>query len=273
MPETYVLYHAPCHDGFGAAWAVWNALGDAATYLPVSYGQPMPDIPDGAHVAIVDFSYPRAELEALAVRAGSLIVLDHHATAQEDLVDLPFAIFDLDKSGARLAWEHWHPHEPLPELLAYVEDRDLWRFSLPNSRAVAAAMRMHPFTFQEWDRLNAEGMHRLVVAGDAILDFIETQVTMICRQVRLRDLGGHTVPVVNATAFWSEIGEHLLSNYPYAPFAASYYDRADGQRQWSLRSRPGFDVSAVARQFGGGGHRQAAGFVTPAPCGEEAGDA
>ena len=40
-------------------------------------------------------------------------------------------------------------------------------------------------------------------------------------------------------------------------------DGASSARKGSLRSHPdGVDVSAIARSFGGGGHRQAAGFST-----------
>lgn len=53
--------------------------------------------------------------------------------------------------------------------------------------------------------------------------------------------------------------------FPDAPFSASYCDRGDGKRSYSLRSLGDFDVSAVARMFGGGGHRNAAGFVVDLP--------
>ncbi len=71
--------------------------------------------------------------------------------------------------------------------------------------------------------------------------------------------------MVNVTVFSSEVGEELLKRFKKAPFSISYYDRADGQRHWSLRSRPDFDVSVLARKHGGGGHKQAAGFETPLP--------
>ena len=86
---------------------------------------------------------PPSHDERLAARAGSTRVLDHHATAAEDLAGLPFVTIDLDRSGAVLAWEHFHPGRPVPLLLRYVQDRDLWRWALPRSREVNAAP---PFT-------------------------------------------------------------------------------------------------------------------------------
>jgi hypothetical protein len=69
------------------------------------------------------------------------------------------------------------------------------------------------------------------------------------------------VPVANATVFYSEVGEELLKRHPASPFAGYYMDRGDGQRQWGLRSRPSFDCSVIAKALGGGGHKQASGFV------------
>ena len=44
------------------------------------------------------------------------------------------------------------------------------------------------------------------------------------------------------------------------PFAACYWDTPEG-RVFSLRSNDeGIDVSEVAKQYGGGGHRNASGF-------------
>lgn len=265
MTQHYILYHGNCYDGFGAAWAAWQALGNSAEYVPVTHGEPPPEQMrgSGATCTIVDFAYPREVLLDLRDNWGlaELTVIDHHKTAQEDLAGLDFAIFDMNKSGAMLAWEYWHPHDDPPLLIRYVQDRDLWKFELPQSREVAAAMRAHPMSFYAWSGM-AEAITELASEGAVILRFTESQVEMMCKQARITFIGNYKVPVVNATAFWSEIGEHLLLEYPEYPFAASWHQTKDGLFKWSLRSRPDFDVSAVARQFGGGGHPQAAGFLS-----------
>ena len=121
---TYVLYHANCDDGFGAAWAARKKLGDAAVYVPVKYGDPLPPTVTGERVYVVDFSYPRDVLETLADRC-KVVVLDHHKTAQEDLADLPFAEFDMERSGAGMTWDYFFPGQPRPPLIDHIEDRDL----------------------------------------------------------------------------------------------------------------------------------------------------
>lgn len=47
MMKTYVLYHAHCADGFGAAYAAWLKLGNDAQYVPVKYGDPPPVMEPG----------------------------------------------------------------------------------------------------------------------------------------------------------------------------------------------------------------------------------
>jgi len=80
-----MLYHANCADGFGAAWAAWIKWGDAVDYRPVSYGQEPPTDLSGKHVLIGDFSYKRDALAVLAETTASLVILDHHKSAVDEL--------------------------------------------------------------------------------------------------------------------------------------------------------------------------------------------
>lgn len=259
---THILYHAECEDGFGAAWAAWLVLGAQAVYIPVTHGEPVPEIGDGARVAIVDFSYPRQTILDLRDRCAGLVVLDHHITAQQELAGLDFAVFDMERCGARLAWGYWHDGKPVPALIDYVEDKDLWKFELPNSKEVSVALHSYPRDFELWSRLNVE---TLKIEGIALLRLQERMVDAACRRARWGSINGSSVPIVNATEFRSEIANRLCRLHPEARFAAAYYDNQEGQRAWSLRSVGDFDVARVAREHGGGGHRNAAGFIEVIP--------
>ena len=113
MIPDLVLYHAECTDGFGAAWAIWKRY-PSAEFIPADHGFPPPVSCAGRRVVIVDFSYSRPILEEMAKEATALQVLDHHITAQEALRGLPYVHFDLDKSGAVLAWEWAHALHGVP---------------------------------------------------------------------------------------------------------------------------------------------------------------
>ena len=264
VAPTHVFYHGNCWDGFGAAWAVWKKYGDAPKYQGVNYGDSVPDLPPDARVAILDFSWPRAALTEIRGHVENLLVLDHHKTAEADLKDCEFAVFDMEKSGATLTWGHYHDTDP-PWMLRYVEDRDLWRFALPKSREVASAMRSYPKDFQVWDKLHLDvaGLKR---EGVTTLRLTSMMASDMAKAARWMTVGGEFVPVANATVFYSEVGEALCEMHPGIPFAAYYMDRADGMRQWGLRTKKDdVDVSEIAKKYGGGGHRAAAGFVQPSP--------
>ncbi len=280
-----VLYHAQCADGFCAAWAAWRKLGDGADYLPVQYGTEPPDV-RGRDVYVLDFSYKRPVMVRLAAVARSLTILDHHKTAQAELDGLstvitgqnarfPVVVFDMDKSGGRLAWEYFHPDEEAPFLVDVTEDRDLWRWKLPRSRELSAWLASAPRTFEAWTIFSSEltrpwrdsdgerwiydGLTEdAVEQGAAILRYQQTVIDVHVANAVEIELDGYKVLSLNATTMFSEIAGKLAED---RPFGATWFVRQDGKKVWSLRSREGgVDVSEIARRHGGGGHKQAAGF-------------
>lgn len=261
IPSRYVLYHGGCLDGFGAAWAAWKHFGDSDTlYLPVYWGKPLPSIPNPTEIFILDFSYPKPLLLQLAAQCP-VTVLDHHKSAEEDLRDLvgrinPVVVFDMERSGAKMTWEHLHRGQPCPKLIEHISDRDLWRFELPGSKEVHAALVSYPMDFRVWDTLDVE---QLKQEGVTCARLTESMVRAICHTSWQQELAGYQVPVVNTTIAWAEVGQMLQELWPSAPFVASF-TMHHNLTIWSLRSVGAFDVSAVARKFGGGGHRNAAGF-------------
>lgn len=267
-----VIYHGNCPDGFTAAWVARKALGPGCDFVPASYGQEPPDVA-GRRVYILDFAYKRPDMLAIAGRTPDVTILDHHKTAQADLAGLadeclkvyglhpPTVVFDMEKSGCRLAWEHFFPDREPPWLVRYAEDRDLWRWSLAASREINAALGSYPRTFEQWDHFGAcdfaDSRPWLVSEGAAVLRYQGQLVDSICRGAREAEVGGHVVMAANTSVLFSEVAEKLAEG---RPFGAAWFLRRDGKRQWSLRSRGGVDVSEVARAYGGGGHRNAAGF-------------
>ena len=287
MTKPLVIYHANCWDGFCAAWVARKALGEIEAY-PGLYGTSPPDV-TGRDVYLLDFSYKRQQMRDILGSARFVTVLDHHKTAEAELDgiidefiqrpdliatnlvanpnghELPRVHFDMTKSGGRLAWEHfaylggWQGMKS-PWLVDYTEDRDLWRHALPSTHEINAALRSYPLDFELWDEFNDSMGQREMFKreGAAIRRAERAIVDTHVKNARMRDVGGTIVPVVNATVLFSEISGELAKGQP---FAACYFDRQDGKRQWSLRSTDtGMDVSAIAKAHGGGGHAHAAGF-------------
>lgn len=288
MPETtkkLVLYHGGgCMDGFCAAWVMRLAYPNAE-FRAVNYGQPAPDVSqyqDG--VFIVDFCYSAPEVLAMADQVGKkLIVLDHHKTTETvqkvlKSVDRHMHLtFDQSRSGARLTWDMLYKGNALPAhikdryspgeapwLIEYVEDRDLWKWELHNSKQVNAGLRSRPQTFEEWDLLfQYDGPSELAQEGEVVLRLEEQMIAKHVKNAVEIDYEGHRVPCVNATMLQSEIGHALCQG---KPFSITYFDRLEDQKCiLSFRSdEQGLDVSELAKQLGGGGHMHAAGAELPA---------
>jgi len=264
-----VVYHDHCYDGFGAAFAAWKHLGEDAHYIACQHGEEVPyDQLGGKTLYIVDFSWPKDILETLSKMYKKIIIIDHHKTAQESLNSLDIenieVNFDMTKSGALMTWEYFH-EEDAPKLIQYISDRDLWKFELPDSAAVHAGLQGKPMRFDVWDGLisDPDKLSNLITTGSILLTDQQQRVERICKEAYMTDFfGDEEIPVVNTSVHWSEIGNTLCKMFPDAPFAASFTVKED-TIMFSLRSIGDFDVSAIAKKFGGGGHKNAAGFQTP----------
>ena len=281
--KVLCVYHGGCADGFGAAYVVWRMLGASGgrelEFHAAQYGS-APPVVTGRRVLVVDFSYPLDVLRAMADQALAVLVIDHHKTAAEALADVPAApmgyeawcasglklaaVFDIHRSGAGLTWDFFAPGQPRPALIDYIEDRDLWRFRLSATRAVTAGLFSYPQDFEVWSRFMEGGVEGLLRDGEAIERKQQQDVASVIRSGQARMvIGGFDVPAVNAPyTLASDVGNALCAG---EAFAAVYHDTAT-HRVFSLRSTDaGEDVGAIAGLYGGGGHRNAAGFRVPLP--------
>lgn len=301
MKNMICIYHGNCADGFTAAWAVWKRFPEAKFHAGF-YGDNPPDVA-GMDVVLVDFSYKKPVLEEMAKTARSVLILDHHKSAFEDLCDYeepsfswdtyihdvlsnldpmqfehkPFvrALFDMKRSGARLAWDFFHQDKEVPKLVLHVEDRDLWKFMLHGTREIQAVIFSHPYLFERWNSLalQCENNNEAMISEGAAIERKHMKDVRELVQAAKRNMiiGGHIVLVANLPYTLASDACNLMCGMDVmdwdgpigkTPFAASYTDTPKG-RSFSLRSVGDFDVSAIAKAYGGGGHKNAAGFIKP----------
>ena len=296
--KPLVLYHANCLDGFAAAYAAWTKLGDNADYVPCQYGensflraleqQPI----EGRQVYVLDFSFSGEDMLFLYDNARTVTWLDHHKTAFESwLGSMPdsgvwsgggenfHATLNNHKSGAYLAWEYFHPGESVPKFIRHVDDYDRWQFLMPGTKELNKAVWSYtPWTFQDF--LKYEGnTEQLIVEGAAILRAHNQNVqsvlhggTRLCRimhiKKRLPDsaVTQETSSIVDATGLACNCPSHLTSDVGHelanrsGTFGLCWKQDKNGKIICGLRSNGEYDVSAIAKALGGGGHKNAAGF-------------
>jgi len=266
------FYHAGCPDGFGAAWSVRSAWGEDAYYIARSHEDRAPaSLCEDSLVTFVDIAPACDELEELAEITAQVVVLDHHVTARDRLASDASVVnsleaeghvlhFDLEHSGAMLAWQYFRPGDPPPELLRYVEDQDLWNWALPDSDAVNAAIASYPREFEAWDRLAADSIESLAVQGRPILRANRIEVERCVEHARPVALGTRRIEAVNASTNRSQIGHQLARRAAFGSEWGLVY-RVEGSEVFgTLYSIGDLDVSQIAVSYGGGGHKNASGF-------------
>jgi uncharacterized protein len=273
LERPLVIYHGGCPDGFAAAYAISTHFRKGKEHccdlVAGVHSQGPPDV-TGRDVYIVDFSYRRAVLKEMCLKARSVIVIDHHASAEQDLEGLEQehdnlkVIFNMNKSGSVLTWEYYHKSPP-PRLFLHIQDRDLWRFELEGTSDIYAALMSRPMDFAIWEQLcsGEEALLPLLEEGKAISRYRRRMIELHREKAVMTTIAGYHVPVVNCYEdIMSDLVGELADGFP---FAAGYQDQGS-LRKWSLRSNTcGVDVAAIASRFGGGGHPHAAGFTTRLP--------
>lgn len=280
--QVAIMFHADCMDGSGSLYAAKTGLMNAGVKeediqeIPCEYGK-RPFIiwdPDALFrfFFVVDFSFPKETLENWS-RFAVCIVLDHHKTAQEMLKDYPLAIFDMNKSGAVLSWEYFHPGEEIPESLKLIEDRDLWRWQYKERTEQFSAYFSLKKTGFQLAKEAIENVENSIAAGKSISEYIQKEVSFLVglegSKVRYLEIdNGWIAGIINATAIQSEIGNKICQTPIPGSDGTRFPDLAiiwalssEGKLKLSLRSvKDGpIDVSVLAKKWGGGGHASSSG--------------
>lgn len=156
---TYIIFHQysptiQCPDGIASAWTAQRKYPDAVL-IPRNYDDtdPLPEFASGGKLVIVDFSFPAEQIEKWLKQGVEIQLIDHHESARDFLSkflvgnlervvtsDGLHIEFDMEESGATLAWKVLFPCDYMPTILQYVRDRDLGLLRLPESRIVHEAL-------------------------------------------------------------------------------------------------------------------------------------
>lgn len=270
-PKPLVIYHGrSCPDGFAAALAAWLYYDGQAEFLGLDHGdiKSVDDLPalSGRAVYILDFSFSSELLRGIEERAAKLVLLDHHKSAAEKLTGFAcrcgIVHFDMQKSGARLAWEFFHPEAAVPDLVRFVEDRDIWVWQYPESAGFLAALDMEPFEFGRWNEIasfDAMQLSIYVERGRAMDEKFSKLAAGIAEPAQAVTFNGQRGLMVNAPGVFHSLVGDILSRKS-GTFALMWTASPGGVIKVGLRSQPSFNCIPLAESMGGGGHAQACGF-------------
>ncbi len=269
LHPVLIIYHGNCPDGFASALAAdlffqqYENYFSEVSYYNARHGNPPPDV-TGKDVYILDFSFHRKDMELLCQQAHKVTLIDHHISAKKELHGLEYdnlkIIFDMSQSGAILSWKFFHT-SAAPQLFAHIQDNDLWQFKLDNTHRIIMAIMSYPMEFPLWTSWLDDDESLKQLSNEGII--LERQTNKLIERyksaARMGKIAGYSIPVVNAPGTIGSDLLHLLSDGH--AFAAAYEDKRD-RRVWQLRSggKKAIDVSEIAQQYGGGGHKNASGF-------------
>lgn len=270
-PQPLVIYHGRnCPDGFASALAAWLFYEGKAQFLGLDHGdvKSVDDLPavEGRAVYILDFSFSPELLRSIEERAAKLVMLDHHKSAADKLAGFSCRCgvvhFDMHKSGARLAWEFFQPEQPVPDLVRFVEDRDIWVWQYPESAGFLAALDMEPFSFERWNEIaffDAAQLSMYVERGRAMDEKFSKLASGIAEGAQALTFNGETGMMVNAPGVFHSLVGDILSRQS-GTFALMWSTDKSGVIKVGLRSQRSFDCIPLAESMRGGGHAQACGF-------------
>ena len=302
MERTVVIFHKNCPDGYGALagvvykYGVKNLFYDEEKDLLYNYDNTFIAIPtnhstdftrlkellerykeDNFVLYMVDFFVPKIyEVVKEFPNIQKVVVIDHHKTAKEVLekgippeVKDKFEIhLDMDYSGATLTWKVLNGF--IPEVMKYIEDRDIWKWEIPDSIYVLTALDARVFNVLKPNEIVEKLLElvenfpkeELAKEGQSMIEFKESVVQrLVNNSVHYIVLpSGHKLPAVNSSVFQSDIGNRLAEKFPEGVACVySISPKEDGVYvNCSLRSVVG-KAREIAQANGGGGHDNAAG--------------
>lgn len=274
----FIIYHKSCPDGWASfmiCYRYLKALGNDAhnrlkTY-PMSHKYKiLPDV-TGANLLIADFSIKREYYLELYSKAKTIILLDHHESSVDAIMDLPNTVIDQQYSGAILTWKFFHGDVNPNDVYLDIQDRDLWKWEREWNKQISLTCRCR-LTFEETEE-NIEAWSNYIDNPDIRENFKEAGKKMEELQMYLiREKAkyakqyiffGYTTLMCEATEFQSEIGDFILKTRKCDIVMIWSMDDYNNVYSIKLRSKVGSEVNVeqIAKKFGGGGHIDAAAFT------------
>ncbi len=193
-------------------------------------------------------------------------------------------VLDNSKSGAMLAWEYFHPEKEVPMLIKHIDDYDRWQFKIKGTKEFNKALWSYaPWSFEQWqekfyDQYSGDplygdyGRETLINEGTAILRAHDANVQAVVKGVarkcmlNLSDEPGFEPKGLTLYGLAANCPPHLASDVGHqlasqsGTYGLLWSINKEGKCLCSLRSNGDYDVEAIAKAFGGGGHKNAAGF-------------
>jgi oligoribonuclease NrnB/cAMP/cGMP phosphodiesterase (DHH superfamily) len=272
------FYHSADLDGKCSAAIVLRAHPDAVLY-PINYGDPFPwalfqkDKPRDL-VYMVDFALqPWSGMERLA-KLCDLVWIDHHETAianwtcnRKTAVD--GANSSTGQGACLLVWRHLFPDEPVPDAVELISKWDVWDHDDPQVVHFQYGMqgvdndpgaRIWVDLLNVGDPISEARVFVTEQRGKTIWQYEQRQNAQRIKALRFdTELSGLRCLAANVGLVSSKLFDAVWDPKAYDCMLTFHHRK--GCWNVSLYSdKPSVHCGEVAKQYGGGGHKGAAGF-------------
>jgi len=263
--KSIIVYYHDDGDGFGAAWSAWKKFGNKAEYVEINLDK-KDIIPEDKNQEIyfLDFCPTERVIKALLLANKKVVIIDHHVSSKSLIESSPENVYGDKNSGAVLSWKYFHSGKKVPKLLEYIEDVDIWKWKIKNTKEILNALFLREKDFKIWNKIakdleNREKRKKYIEEGAVVEKYKQKIIKKIAGKAEEAIFEGKKAWVVNSPIFSSAIGHILVDDKNTIGVIWSY---KNGKIRTSIRSKDTLtDVSKIAEKFDGGGHRNAAGFA------------
>ena len=216
-------------------------------------------------IYIVDFSFPPPVMKAVLEKTKNVVWLDHHKTAFEYGYEVA-GILDADYSGCELAWKWFFVSAAVPLAVHLIGDYDKWALEMPWSLEFHLGLQIYPTRPLEaiWADLLVSDcddslalVQKIIDEGITCRKFRDAMCDDYCAAWGWETIFEGTrcfaqgIYRFGSTAFGDLIKKYVI--------CLSYEFLGD---RWIVGLYSIYvDVSEIAKKYGGGGHKGAAGFV------------
>lgn len=258
-------------------------------FIGYNYGEKIPDLSSYDSVIMCDISFPKEEMSKLWDKVGvdNMIWIDHHISAIKDIQDTKWlweGMQDTKYAACELTWRYYFPNEKMPEIVRLLGMYDSFRHKETEEEQKVLEFQ---FGARKFISNHNEAYFYLLESlknnttfqneGKIILEYLKKEAKEIYKNgfdiefdivdETIKAMEGHNNNRIKYKfiCFNKERFNPINFGIDYHKDGydgAACFHYANGKWSFSLyNDNVLVDCSLIAKEFGGGGHKGAAGFI------------
>lgn len=265
-----LVYHDEDPDGWMSAAIVLKKYPDSELY-GLSKSKLSIELKEGYdEVYVLDSSLQNEQnLKTILSKNKKLIWIDHHKSAMKSYDKNYEGIRDITKSACVLTWEYLFPEDKLPLSVAHVGDYDMWYKEIPHTDQFILYLQTLKFGEEITNLrklIDKKDLSSEYDKGKVLELFVKNLTQQWYKTGVKQDFLGYKVMLFHGEILRNEVAHYALEQNKDIKFTVvkRLDDIVNNKKEYkySLRSRKKdeIDVGEISRKYGGGGHKEAAGF-------------